>query len=366
MKLNLIAPINDLGYGCAAANILTALSARHEVALFPIGQPSGSPKSAVVEAVKSSIERAKSYDPAAPSVRIWHQDAMAEHVGRGPKIGFPFFELDPLKPEEIHHANALDMLLVASEWARDVAIRSGVTVPVKVVPLGVDREIFRPKETGLEDTRWASTTVFFNVGKWEKRKGHDVLARAFNRAFGPDDDVLLRMCCHNPFLGDGNVEWERLYLGSRMGAAGKIEIVRDRLPNQDAVADFMNQCTVGVFPARAEGWNLDLLEAMSCGKQVIATDYSAHTEYCRDFNCKLIAVDDLEPAEDGVWFNGKGRWARLGPDQEDQLVAHMQSLHKLNQTGRIMTNHDGMTTAEYYSWDHTAKILAESIEEWLI
>ena len=68
----------------------------------------------------------------------------------------------------------------------------------------------------------------------------------------------------------------------------------------------MSQTDCGVFPARAEGWNLELLEMMSCGKNVIATNYSSHTEFCNSENCMLVETTELEDAHDGKWFRGQG------------------------------------------------------------
>ena len=43
----------------------------------------------------------------------------------------------------------------------------------------------------------------------------------------------------------------------------------------------MAEAHCGVFPARSEGWNLGLVEMLSMGRHVIATDYSAHTSTSR-------------------------------------------------------------------------------------
>jgi hypothetical protein len=51
--------------------------------------------------------------------------------------------------------------------------------------------------------------VFLNVGKWEYRKGHDVLLEAFNKAFEPTDNVRLVMNCHNPCCRAKSREEER-------------------------------------------------------------------------------------------------------------------------------------------------------------
>ena len=66
----------------------------------------------------------------------------------------------------------------------------------------------------------------------------------------------------------------------------------------------MSKVDVGIFPSRAEGWNLEILELMSCGKHIITTNYSAHTEFCNKENALLVDIDELETAYDGKWFLG--------------------------------------------------------------
>lgn len=313
----------------------------------------GGPLNVKDPTIQKCLDRAKFYDDQAPSIRVWHQNGMAEHVGRGPRVGFPFFELDPLQSHEVHHLNRLDLLLVTSEWGREVARRSGVKVPISVVPLGVDRTIFHEKVPS--NRLYADQTVFFNVGKWEVRKGHDVLLSAFCKAFRPSDKVMLRMLCNNPFIGDGNQVWSSKFKGSEMGK--RIEIV-ERAKTQGGVARFMAEGDVGVFPARAEGWNLDLLEALSMGKHVITTDYSAHTEYVSTDNAYLVESKGLVDAQDGVWFHGQGRWCE--PD-EDQLIHSMRTLHVLRQSGGLGVNTGGIETAKKFSWEKSAQRLIDSL-----
>ena len=67
---------------------------------------------------------------------------------------------------------------------------AGVTVPIHVVPGGVDATVFRP---GLRPLRVPGLrgTVFLSIFEWAFRKGWDVLLSAWAEAFGPDDDVSL-------------------------------------------------------------------------------------------------------------------------------------------------------------------------------
>ena len=90
-------------------------------------------------------------------------------------------------------------------------------IETTVVPLGVDTNIFKPHTTARD------TTVFFNCGKWEVRKGHDILVNCFNEAFCEEDDVELWMMCENPFLGEQNSHWINLYKNSPLGH--KIRII---------------------------------------------------------------------------------------------------------------------------------------------
>jgi glycosyltransferase involved in cell wall biosynthesis len=355
MNINLMAPYNDLGYGNASKNILKSLvSQGHHVAYFPIGNISGV-QSEDLNILKDSLSNQKVFDYKAPSIRIWHQNALAESVGRGKRLGWPFFELDKFSKEEIHHLQSCDALFVSSAWAKSV-VQAHVKTPTFIVPLGVDTKIFNPSIVKAKGV--GSPTIFFNCGKWEIRKGHDILVTAFNLAFKPEDNVELRMMNHNPFLTQAQTErWHDIYLGSPLGEAGKIKIL-GRVDKHEEVAILMSETDCGVFPYRAEGWNLELLEMMALGKQVIATNYSAPTEFCTSTNSLLIEPEGLEDAYDGIWFHGQGKWASLGDDAINQIARYMQLVHKNKD---LRNNKRGVETAKQFTWLNTANLITQHI-----
>lgn len=361
LNFNIITPLNSLGYGVTGYNVVEALSkAGHTVALYGMGPIQTLPEQN--ELIKGLFENSRMPDFDAPCIRIWHQHDMAEFVGRGKRIGFPIFELNKFTPQELHQLSNPDEWFVCSQWGKDILKNAleehGLTdleERIHVIPLGVDRSIFREKFSDRP------STVFFNCGKWEIRKGHDVLVEAFNKAFTKDDNVELWMMCDNPFYTDEeNFQWERLYKGSGLG--DKIRSI-PRQESQKEVYNIMSQADCGVFPARAEGWNLELLEMMSCGKHVIATDYSGHTEFCNEENCKLIEVTDLEDAKDGKWFHGQGQWANIGEPQIDQLVEHMRAVHELKKSDSLNVNQVGIDTAKKFSWSNTAKAIVKAVSD---
>jgi len=358
MRINLQAPINQLGYGVAGLNILKALQDKAEVSLFPIGQPQVTSQ-ADADAVRKGMETAKTFDPQAPCVKIWHQNQMAERIGSGKFIGFPIFELDTFSDLEKHHLISCDELMVCSEWAKQVCLDQLYMSPnghtyldadakVHVVPLGVDAELFPPAPVRQDDK-----TIFFNCGKWEIRKGHDILINAFKKVLEHGENAELWMMCTNPFNSEEeNNKWHELYNHP------KVKLI-PRMETQQEVYNIMSQVDCGVFPSRGEGWNLELLEMMAAGKHVVATEYSAHTEFCNEENSYLLPISDVESAFDNKWFFGQGNWAKINDTEVDMLAKLMQRFIKLSK-GKVNTS--GIETAKKFSWQNTAKEIIKCLE----
>ena len=351
--INLIAPINTLGYGVAGYNILKELyKIDKSVSLYPISQPQDFEgeelRAAILNQQKCLVNR--------PCVKIWHQNDLTTRVGNGKYIGFPIFELTRFSAKEVTSLHHCDKIFVCSKWAKDIVQLNTKFKDddVHVVPLGVDNDIFSPS-----DVSGRQSTVFLNCGKWEKRKGHDILLECFNDAFSENDDVELWMMCDNPFIGEGNKNWQDLYKNSKLGS--KIRIIPRQKTHQD-VMSVMRQADCGVFPSRAEGWNLELLEMMAMGKHVIATNYSAHTEFCTPVNSRLINIDNLETAFDGVFFDGQcGMWAEIAQDQKDATIEHMRDIHTLKQDGQLALNENGIETGKQFSWKNSAQELINGL-----
>ncbi len=364
--LRLTAPINSLGYGVAGYNIFKELfKINSSTALYPISKPEFVDDD-ILQGMRNRNN--KNNWTAQPSVKIWHQNDVHTHIGKGLHVGFPIFELTEFNEEEKMSMSHCDKLFVCSQWAKDVVMDQcppisyrGITFErfvdeerVHVVPLGVDAELFQPHISKRD------ATIFFNCGKWEKRKGHDVLLECFNTAFEPTDNVELWMMCENPFIGEMNQQWVDLYKNSPMGS--KIRIIPRQQTHKD-VYNIMKQADCGVFPARAEGWNLELLEMMACGKHVIATNYSAHTEFCNKDNCHLVEINKLEEAHDGVFFSGKlGKWASYNQSAKDQLIHHLRVVHKLKSLHGCISNPEGIKTARKFSWKNSARELLNGLE----
>jgi len=355
MILNINAPINTTSYGYVSSNIIRELhQLGHDVRYIPIGQTS--PDDEIFSHIKSPLYR-WDYSYTAPCLKIWHQHDLGGFYGKGIRIGMPIFELEKFNNIELHNLNNPDRLYVCSSWAKNVVEEQIVCDPsnVKVIPLGVDLDIFKP--CNLPETE---KTIFGNFGKWETRKGHDVLPEIFNMAFEKKDDVLLVMMPSNPFLTQQQTsDWILKYKDTKLG--DKIVFI-DRQKNQRAVYKIMSQIHCGIFPSRAEGWNLEALELLSCGRHLIITEVTAHTEFCNPDNSLLINMsNEYEPAKDVKFFDGSFKWRKFGKNQIDQAVEYMRFIHKKNKEGSLYINKSGIDTANNFSWKNTANKIVEDL-----
>ncbi|MCC6243114.1 MAG: glycosyltransferase family 4 protein [Gemmatimonadaceae bacterium] len=355
--LSLIAPHARTGYGIVGSHLLRALQARGlPIAFFPLGAlDRGMIDNPQLEA---GLRLQGAFRPDVPSVRLSQQFDLALHAGRGTRVGFTIFELDRFTDSERHQLAQQDALLVCSEWARQVCLDNGITDrPIHVVPLGVDRDIFN--EQVAPSTTWTETT-FLQVGKLETRKGQLELLLAFEAAFTPRDNVRLVLACGNPFRTAA--EMDALLMPFRASPmASRISLLTNELPGQRDVAALMASADCGVFPSRAEGWNLEALEMLSMGKPVIATSCTAHNEYLTRDNARLIKIDGFESAvANGVAL--PGQWAAWGASQHEQLVTHLRDVHARKQQGSVPRNDAGIRTALRLQWQHSADELLRALD----
>jgi len=352
-KLNLMCPLGFTGYGITSYNIYKGLREKTDICLFPIGNiqlDSNEYEKQIIE----DMNKQENFSNDNVCFKIWHQFDLATRIGKNKYAALTFFEVDKLKPKEIGMINNLDLIFVASKWAKEVLINNGIKIPIYISPLGIDPSKFN-NEVNNTVQKDSNKYVFLNIGKWEIRKGHDILLEAFNNAFNEDDNVELWMLNHNPFLSqEENGMWINMYKNSRLGS--KIRIL-PRINSHADVAKLIALSDCGIFPARAEGWNNEVPELFALNKPVILTNYSAHTEYANNENSYLVNIDSLSPAIDNKFFDGYGNWAEIGDNQLQQMVEHMRFVYKNN----IRTNPAGLETAKNLTWTNTSNIIYNNL-----
>lgn len=338
-------PFTQTGYGVVGRNMMSALhELGHDLKVYDIANSVDliSEKEAnLYQTLKN-----KDFHDDSPCIRIWHQHSLDVWAGNGIKVAFPIFELDTFSDLEKHHLSLPDKIAVCSTWASEVMLDQ-IDREAAVVPLGIDPKMFCPASSEKNPN---NDFVFLNVGKWEVRKGHDILADIFNKAFRPDDKVQLKVLASEAWSTEQEQEdWVRFYKETPMGK--NIQFVMG-VSSQHEVVKIMQSADAGIFPSRAEGWNLELLEMMACGKPVISTGYGAHLEFCNNENAHLVYPEDIEPAADGKFFFGQGNWAKLDEKEINEFAEKMRNVYE-----NWAFNTEGVKTAAKFTWKNSAKTL---------
>jgi glycosyltransferase involved in cell wall biosynthesis len=172
-----------------------------------------------------------------------------------------------------------DQVWVLCDWARRKAGESGIRPElVRVIPLGFDPSIFTPEGPAYElPTRKRFKFLF--VGGAVFRKGFDILLNAYRSAFTPADDVCLVIHAqkHEIFY-KGVTMLDRISAPAR--SDGPQVLLHDTFVSEAELGALYRACDVGVYPYRAEGFALPILEGLAAGLPPIVPAFGASLDYC--------------------------------------------------------------------------------------
>ena len=167
--------------------------------------------------------------------------------------------------------NMMDELWVPSQQNVEAAKRSGVTIPIKIVPHSVDISQYKNTE-GDKIQQMDGCFTFGFVGEFMERKNVKALIQAFHIEFGTREPV-------NMFIKTSRVSLEmvqdyctQVKKGLKIRKDYKKEIVvAGIMPKQDYIS-VLSQVNCFVMPSRGEAFCIPALEAMALGVPSIYTE----------------------------------------------------------------------------------------------
>ncbi len=185
--------------------------------------------------------------------------------------------------KETAFQNADISLIVASRWMEDQVRLSPVFQGKRIyrIPFGVDQNLFHPKDAAEAKEELGvprdHLTIMFRADK-SPFKGLDVIAQALHRAkFSKPVTLLLvgQTGLMNEFRGHFNIKdygW---------------------LTDDTQLAKLYQACDIFLMPSRQEAFGMMAIEAMSCGKTVLALNGTALPDVIQSPACG-IAVEESE------------------------------------------------------------------------
>jgi phosphatidylinositol alpha-mannosyltransferase len=225
----------------------------------------------------------------------------------------------------------LQRAIAVSEPARAFVSRYFRNFPMRVVPNGIDLNVYRPGLAPIRHLRDDNLNFLF-VGRLEKRKGLGDLLRAYRSILErvPRSRLII--------VGDGPLR-------------GRVEsyITRHRLPNvvmagyvpESVKPRYYNSADIFCAPATgAESFGIVLLEALASGLPVVATEVPGY-------------MSVLEPGKDSITVQPKN-WRELAASMV--ILARDREL-------RLRMSDYALQKARRYSWDIVASEVIEVYQE---
>jgi glycosyltransferase involved in cell wall biosynthesis len=280
----------------------------------------------------------------------------------GLKIAYTVWESTHLPDDWIEPLRCCDYVWTASQWGAEVFVQNGLDpARVAVVPEGVDTTLFYPEQQPHGQLAQIPGFKFFTVGKCETRKSTVELIRAFDLEFANEPGVMMLLATENPFIP--GFEMKNFVANLWLKNPRKF-IYAPKGQTHEQVAQMVAACDCGVFPTKAEGWGLPILESMAAGKPTIATHYSAVTEYANDYNAVLLDYS-LVPV-DGIFFDRAdkdyGLWAM---PNVLTLRRKMREVYEQRTLYRDRFRAIAPTTGENWSWQASAHKAWQWLEQTL-
>jgi len=288
----------------------------------------------------------------------------------GPKIGYNVWESTEQPTEFFNQLLEYDQIWVPSKWQRECTIKQGADPDqVKVVPEGVDVNTFYPEDpqTVLDYVDGRFKFVLF--GRWDYRKSTKEIIETFLKEFKSNEPVDLIVSIDNPWgkdLDGFTTTEDRLKNYGLIDSRIKIK----NFPSREDYITYMKNGHVFLSCARAEGWNLPLIEAMACGTPSIYSACCAQMEFAEGKGLPVKVLGE-KPTNGNNYFN-------FGINLKDNHIPGNYYEPDFEDLARVMrdayenyTDHKKRAIEEAklihrdFNWDRVAEIGMETVQNFM-
>jgi glycosyltransferase involved in cell wall biosynthesis len=186
------------------------------------------------------------------------------------------------------------------------------------------------------------------VGGTIRRKGADLLLQAYADAFSDDDDVTLvfKDTGASSFYRHNTLLPQVRRLAARPAAAPVLVLTEEM--DDAALAALYRGCDALVLPYRGEGFGMPLVEAMACGRPVVATAAGPAPEFCSADCAYLLPAAEVPVTEPPPPFGEfTAPWTWFEPD----VIALAETLRAIYED-RAEAARRGLRAAERISRTH--------------
>lgn len=210
------------------------------------------------------------------------------------KIAYSMFESDNIPDFWSKILNEYyDMVVVPDEWLVDVYQKSGVKIPIFVLPLGIWLEDFLAQP--IKEKR-NDVFTFGMTGSLIGRKNHLKLLKAFVDVY-PNHIKNVKLKIHGRF-GPLQQEYEKEVEKFLYSNSAELNVEYSFKPfSQKEYLEWFKSLDCYVFPSMGEGFSITPREALALGIPTIATNNTAQQTICKTGYIYSIPSTYQKPAK---------------------------------------------------------------------
>lgn len=177
-------------------------------------------------------------------------------------------------------------IAVSRSVRRSIAHFTGESERLRVIPVGVDMEVFTP----LPAEERPDPDAILYVGRIHETKGVDVLLHAMRLLVERRPTVQLTLIGGSFYLQNNNREKRLKRLAEELDLSRNVHFLGIQSPSE--VCEAMRRSTLLVLPSRRETLGAVLIEALACGTPVVATRCGGPEDVVTDTVGRLVETED--------------------------------------------------------------------------
>lgn len=248
-------------------------------------------------------------------------------------LGYTVWELERLPNHWPDILNRLDGVLVPCQWNVEVFKKSGVTVPIHVVPhisqfeniappTDIDRQSIRSRLNNISDID--NRFVFYNIAYWSNRKAPYLALEAYWRAFNSNDKTVMVVKTSPRDITRFHRHWSNGFrlrnpstlqsmqaMATRHADRAPVVLIADESLSDQEIMALHERGDCFTSLTRTEGWGLGAFEAARLGKPLIMTGYGGQLDYI-DPDLTYLVSYEMVPVHEPTWsanYRASDLWA---------------------------------------------------------
>ncbi len=287
-------------------------------------------------------------------------------------IGFTMLETDRTAPAWAQKCNSMDAVFVPSNFCMSSFMQSNITVPIRIVPFGIDFERYTPEGEKLLQTL-PTKYNFLSVGQWMTqgdRKNIMGVVRTFLNVFKENKDVGLILKSYHESAGTRDkiaitqsISEVRNQMGLRPTDSPQIYLVHGAMTTDNMIKLYRN-ADAFLLPTAGEAWGMPLLEAAAMNLPIITTGGTGAESF---LNPEYTIFLDHEWKEIGNLMSWPGVYEpqqQLAiPDMEEfaRMINRLYKNQALSKKQAIKQREE--LIERDFTWTNAATVFADTIDE---